>query len=85
MNNIQQFLEEEYKNRETQSLVEHDTRLINFVLSEVEKEVEKKYEEWKGAEQYVMKEDILKILNNLRVKTDTCSGSGGTQEKFLRP
>lgn len=39
--NIEQFLEEEYKNPQTQSLKDHDTRLINFILSEVEKEVEK--------------------------------------------
>lgn len=28
----------------------------------------------------------LKVfISSLRVKTDTCSGSGGTQEKFVRP
>lgn len=33
-------------------LEDHDTRLINFILSEVEKEVEKKLEQWdKSAEE----------------------------------
>lgn len=77
MNNIQQFLEEE-RNRyskeydnliddgeigelEADDLLEdHDTRLINFILSEVEKEVEK--------DGYSTREDLLAIVNNLRVK-----------------
>jgi flagellar biosynthesis/type III secretory pathway protein FliH len=55
-----------------------------IVLSEVEKEVEKCYA-YEHQITKVIKKDISIILNNLRVKTDTCSGSGGTQEKFLRP
>lgn len=46
---------------------DHDTRLINFVLDLVEKEVEKK----KGADFYIGElitiDDISTIINNLRV------------------
>lgn len=47
-NNIQQFFEEEYSfynnnhdSKDETWLKNHDTRLINFILSEVEREVEK--------------------------------------------
>ncbi len=42
-------------------LEDHDTRLINFILSEVEKEVEK-------IPQTCRKEDFFNLINNLRVK-----------------
>ena len=64
MNNIQQFLEEEYKNPQTQSLKEHDNRLINFILSEVEREVEKEL----GTEFDRASEKVSTIINNLRLK-----------------
>lgn len=45
-----------------------NTRLINFVLDLVEKEVEKKYEECKKEKMFVLRKDISTIINNLRVK-----------------
>lgn len=65
--------EDDSRNLET-LLKDHDTRLINFVLDLVEKEVEKKYKE---AERFVpfqkihyqsALKDISTIINNLRVK-----------------
>ncbi len=79
MNNIQQFLEEEkekvrnayfYKADDFDvALKDHDTRLINFVLSEVEKEVEMLPTNYfLQAIPYVKETDISTIINNLKVK-----------------
>ena len=75
MNNIQQFLEVETKEFEGMTwivpgwLKDHDTRLINFILSEVEREVEKKQYYSDDGQQYVTSiEDISTIINNMKVK-----------------
>lgn len=50
-------------------LEDHDTRLINFILSEVEKEVEMLPTNYfLQAIPYVKETDISTIINNLRVK-----------------
>lgn len=90
MNNTQQFLEEENERFYADSkefgfsinkadwLKDHDTRLINFILGEVEREVEKKKENRKEAyREFGMREDegeisacrdISTIISNLIVK-----------------
>lgn len=72
MTNIQQFLEEEYKqvvtdfSKETlyKTIEDHDTRLINFILSEVERNVREKYHCDTEEEQKL----ISTIITNLMVK-----------------
>ena len=83
--NIQQFLEENQwveipcKCGGTMSTKEKDTRLINFILGEVGKEVEKRFgfgsnealviitPEFGFVEQRPALKDISTIINNLRV------------------
>ena len=86
-NDLKNFLEEETQNitqyayfvdhqseEELAEVVrEHNTRLINFVLDLVEKEVEKLHvvlddsDGQSNVEKMLFKEDISTIINNLRV------------------
>lgn len=64
--------------RMDEAIKDHDTRLINFILGEVKREVEKKLQSnefWKQTfpQEYVegyriATDDISTIINNLRVK-----------------
>lgn len=84
MNNIQQFLEEEkekvrnayfYKADDFDVMLkDHDTRLINFILSEVEREVGISMAEHNETRHGSTLDDayarVSTIINNLRVKLD---------------
>lgn len=46
---------------------DHDTRIINFILGEVEREVENEKYVWESVG-YAYLEPILKAINNLRIE-----------------
>lgn len=75
-NNIQQFLEERYKRLSAGEVLdtrESDRTLVNFILGEVEREVNKP-EVASGVmldqrgRKWVDLQDLSVVLNNLRVK-----------------
>lgn len=73
-NDLKNFLEGEKRRFEVNFLDEdyiefykdHDTKLVNFVLDLVEKEVEKK-KYGKGSDEHIYLDELSTIVNNLRV------------------
>lgn len=84
---------ENYREKRMKACIKEVEQLVaNKVLDEVKKEVEKLSVDEVIDENtvrtlpfLVKKSDISTLIEKLKVTPDTCSGSGGTKEKYLRP